>query len=771
MNLKNAKRITVTFVVSIVTVFSVLFTFAAEGGAGSVLYESIMDLGDGFSYSDTMLSASSGREESYQMSSTPQNSVKPIVLSSDAIHSCMTITNVISYAAQLGYNVVGAINTDFFAMSTGVPLGIVVENGIYKSSPSGYPSVCFDADGNASITDYTAVLITIMNEGGAPAAEDGSTNEGKNLSLTNYNKIRQNGAGMYLLNEYFGGSTATSSAGWFVQFRVLEGDMKTNGSVRMQVVDVYESSTAYAIEPGYMYLTADNTSNLAYQYQKFAVGDVVLLETSTYGNEALADCMWATGGGTVLIRDGAVTDSSEWDSTVTGRNPRSALGIRADGTVMYYVIDGRNTSHSTGLTMSQLANELLAQGCVSAINFDGGGSTAMSVRLPDNYTAQLVNSPSEGSLRKCSTYILLVADAESDGVPRNLSLNEQGAVVYQGASLPLSFAATDAGHSPAAGVPEDITASVSAGYGSVEDNVYTAGWVPGTEIISMNSPSYGASGEGSLYVVSTLDDISVTVNGSAVSSLNVAKGDVIQFSQTASYNGKYVVIDQDSFEYTFSGDFASVSDTGVLTVDEDALGGTGYLTIAAGGVVETITVSMASVFSDISGHWAEAAIVNLYDRGIVTGSAGRFNPDSSIKRGDFILMLYRAAGQPEASPVSGFSDVSASDYYASAVSWAKETGIAQGDGVSFKPGSSLKREEAFTFIYRYLRQQGGDMEDADSSALDAFADALDVSEYAVTPVATLIETGLVDGSGGLLNPSGLITRAQMAKILSATLEL
>ena len=59
----------------------------------------------------------------------------------------MNINSIVSYAQKLGYNVLAAMNTDFFSMSTGVPLGIVIENGVYKCSPEGYPSVLFRRSG------------------------------------------------------------------------------------------------------------------------------------------------------------------------------------------------------------------------------------------------------------------------------------------------------------------------------------------------------------------------------------------------------------------------------------------------------------------------------------------------------------------------------------------------------------------------------------------------------------------------------------------------
>ena len=55
--------------------------------------------------------------------------------------------------------------------------------------------------------------------------------------------------------------------------------------------------------------------------------------------------------------------------------PRSAIGIKNDGTIIFYTIDGRQSGHSFGLRLKTLSKRLKELGCVDAINFDGGGSS------------------------------------------------------------------------------------------------------------------------------------------------------------------------------------------------------------------------------------------------------------------------------------------------------------------------------------------------------------------------------------------------------------
>ncbi len=776
MKLRHMKLFTTATAVVLVLLSSLCPAYAAEGGAGTTIYQNQMELSGGATYTNTISQNSTyGIQESYSFTTTPGDIVTPIILACDTIYGSMNINSIVSYAQKLGYNVLAAMNTDFFSMSTGVPLGIVIENGVYKCSPEGYPSVLFDAQGNASVVENTAVQIKMTNQGGGESASEDSqvNNAGKYLTLTHFNKMRQNGAGMYLMDEHFSTvSTRTSSSGWAVKFKILEGTMKTKGTMRLKVVQVYEGSEPMTIGSGYMVLTADDKSNLYYQFEKFSVGDEVLLETSCYDNAALENAQWGTGTGNVIVKNGAMTSSSDWDSALLYKNPRSALGIKADGTVVYYELDGRQSGYSNGISMKQLAQEFIDQGCVTAVNFDGGGSSAIAAKLPGSSSVEVLSSPSDGALRKCATYVLLVSQAVSDGVVDTLTLDQAGTVVYQGASVDLSYQALDKGNSTVS-APADVTAEVSDGYGSIQGNTYTAGWVAGMETISLSSLSQGVSGTSSLYVTNQLSDIAVKADGKAVSSLNVDGGQTVQFSQTATYNGKNVAIGQKNFQYTLTGDpIGTISDTGLLTIDEDA-SGSAVLSIASGGVVKKINIEVNGIFSDISGHWAEPYIAEMYEQGIVSGTgAGKFSPENDIRRADFMVMLYRAAGSPAAEDGDdeGFADVQDDAYYAEAVKWAKSLGIAKGDGTNFRPMASMTREDAFCFLDRYLEEAGIQLTEPSGEELNAFSDGGEVSEYAKESVAALTAAGIVNGSGGKIRPQGMLTRAEMCKILSVSLK-
>ena len=78
-----------------------------------------------------------------------------------------------------------------------------------------------------------------------------------------------------------------------------------------------------------------------------------------------------------------------------GRAPRTALGIKKDGTLLLVVVDGRN-NNSAGLTLAELATYMLRLGAREAVNFDGGGSSVMAIN------GLVVNKPSDGKERPVS---------------------------------------------------------------------------------------------------------------------------------------------------------------------------------------------------------------------------------------------------------------------------------------------------------------------------------------------------------------------------------
>lgn len=78
--------------------------------------------------------------------------------------------------------------------------------------------------------------------------------------------------------------------------------------------------------------------------------------------------------GPVLLMNGVVNDTQF--SSNSGYNPRTAIGQRADGTVIFLCVDGRQAG-SLGATYADLINIMVEYGAINACNLDGGASSVM----------------------------------------------------------------------------------------------------------------------------------------------------------------------------------------------------------------------------------------------------------------------------------------------------------------------------------------------------------------------------------------------------------
>lgn len=92
----------------------------------------------------------------------------------------------------------------------------------------------------------------------------------------------------------------------------------------------------------------------------------------------------------VLIKDGVPT-ALEGSDGARGIAPRTAIGQRADGSIVMMVIDGRDLASGLGCTITELQSLMLTKGeCVTAINLDGGKSSTMYLN------GQVINNVSNG---------------------------------------------------------------------------------------------------------------------------------------------------------------------------------------------------------------------------------------------------------------------------------------------------------------------------------------------------------------------------------------
>ena len=172
-------------------------------------------------------------------------------------------------------------------------------------------------------------------------------------------------------------------------------------------------------------------------------------------------------------------------------------------------------------------------------------------------------------------------------------------------------------------------------------------------------------------------------------------------------------------------------------------------------------------FSDVTeSDWFYDAVTYAYENGLMDGvGMGLFAPNSDTTRAQLVTILHRLAGQPAPSGDSGFSDVETGTWYTDAVAWAAQNGIVNGvSDTQFAPGDDITREQLAVILYRYATYQGYDV--SQRADLSGFVDAGTISTYAQEALSWANAQGLVLGfEDDSLRPQGTASRAQIAAVL------
>ena len=174
-------------------------------------------------------------------------------------------------------------------------------------------------------------------------------------------------------------------------------------------------------------------------------------------------------------------------------------------------------------------------------------------------------------------------------------------------------------------------------------------------------------------------------------------------------------------------------------------------------------------FSDVdTDQWFYDAVYNAYYIvNLMNGTDyGLFTPDGLVTRAMAVTTIHRLVGTPEAESLDlSFSDVPADSWYAPAVRWAVEDGIAQGySAETFGSDDPITRQDLAVMLYRVLLLLDWEFPNADGS-VQSYADAGAVASYAAEAMGNMSAVGIINGSGGLLRPESTATRAELAQMM------
>ncbi len=161
------------------------------------------------------------------------------------------------------------------------------------------------------------------------------------------------------------------------------------------------------------------------------------------------DVMEAISGPIYLLQNGEIQVTADGSM-----NPRNSVGIREDGSVVFFMAEGRLAPRSIGMDCYEVAAVLKDAGCVTALYLDGGGSATFAAR-EEGGELQMLSKPSDGHERTISSGMLCISTESQDGVFDHAVITPREELYTPGSAVQFSAVGVD-GSGGAAVLPDGL---------------------------------------------------------------------------------------------------------------------------------------------------------------------------------------------------------------------------------------------------------------------------------------------------------------------------
>lgn len=280
---------------------------------------------------------------------------------------------------------VAGVNGDRFTWADGIPSSGLIQDGVVRTTPHPKRSmVGVDTAGNLRV-DRISMLGTWQGSGPR-----------RTIHLVN-RPAGPNGTTLYTPSY---GAATPANTGAFEAVLSPFPSATPNADLVGYVSENRRGGTP--IPPGGAVLSARGS-----QAQRLAVegatGEMVTVRLVL--RPEWRDVPEAVGGGPELVRQRRpiFRPDEDFGTDLNRREPRTAVGQRADGRIVMVVVDGRRPGYSSGITNFELAQTMVRLGVVTASALDSGGSSTMA------FEGQLLNRPSDrGGERYVSNALLVM---------------------------------------------------------------------------------------------------------------------------------------------------------------------------------------------------------------------------------------------------------------------------------------------------------------------------------------------------------------------------
>ena len=569
------------FIVTVFCLFGVSFFVevnASTNGIGTVNQTYSRTIVPGATYTYTE-SDNGDPQKNYVFEYNPKTSdVEALAVYGENAFGGDTLSTNIALAQSRGYTVIAGVNGSPFDTSNGTTTGTLISNGRIISSNSGvstYDSFAIKNDGTMFI-------------GKSNLTFSYKTSNGTVININTINKQKKtDDNNVYLYTRDYYSDTTSLANSTEVILKIDSGEVAVGKQLVATVEEVKTNVKRTVVEEGKVVLVAKNIA---------ALGNIKAGEKLTFdfvNNDKTYD--WnnvsqSINGFYEILKDGKPVNTS--DPSV---HPRTTIGFKEDGSIVLYVVDGRQPTFSVGLTDLACAQYMQSLGCVGAIRMDGGGSSTMALRMPGDTKLTTVNSPSDGQERNDADGLLICLKKDYDqtvGSDTLLHAYPNNVVLLENTVMDITVKATDKKYNPKA--TPDYKMEVVGDCGSItSDNKFQAKQGEGTGKVKITSGSAEAFVD--VTVTNKVDEIYATVNNLALS-----PSEKVTLNVKAYCDDSLLVCSNESFKWECSDGIGTINNKGEFIATASA-GVSGYITVSHSKAQFKVMVTVGQLPVEITG--------------------------------------------------------------------------------------------------------------------------------------------------------------------------
>ncbi len=621
--------------------------------------------------------------------------------------------------------VVGGINTDFFITNTGIPLSCLVADNEIVSSCDNRVAIGFDQNGTALIGNpeikaeilssdgmlkipiahinktpaiWGAYLVTDKfnsttkssvdsieivlrpisyiseNEASITEAPDMETSESVFVTYSSIDEIYMPPlpSSGPLTNEYLPDDSAVDIEGSSDEYEDLPIDAEEDISTEKVIlragtkINVIVEDIRYNISNGEIpegcFVVCIPTENFSYLADGINLGDKLVVNTTC--NQDFAGCVNIFGAGTRIIENG-VKIEQENNSVFIYKQPRTAAGIKEDGTVIFVCVDGRNPGVSSGYTITELSDYLLSQGCVDAVNFDGGGSTTFYAADIGELNPKLKNSPSDGFERRVADGLIFVNMSPSVNQAIYAAAYPSKYYVYhKGTTMEFipEILFADFNYHPVSDIDFTYQLYIPEKFGTIVEGQFTPSGIVGNVPIDLyadNGIVFDNVGE--IIITDFVDKVNFEADDKYLTPFEYKAN----LSLSASLHTIPVYVTPESADIVIykrqydniHGEQLILADESEIHLDKETFtvypinrDETYVISLSLGGVTKEIEIYAEKYpFDDMESHWASVTSYDMYKNGLFIGEISQegsrlFYPERNMTRAEFCVVLSRLLG-------------------------------------------------------------------------------------------------------------------------------